>query len=221
MTVTIASATEELRAAEEHQAELLRAVGRGDRKISGADLAEADNAVRLAVLRLEAATQIAAEAAEQARLDRIEEWRGFITEHFGPHDGGIIDKFDDAVAALVPLVEAIQERNDGRKEVIDDLLKLGPLPQDLNVTHGFLRLTGLDVQIDAVDPVTLVAEAAVRALTATGEKAGALTPVAQMGVDAHVSRLFGIADRDDGVTQPHGPSDWIRHIARRVAERDA
>lgn len=118
-----------------HLAGLRERVGAGDQSVTAAQVAEAEDAVHLAELRIEAAADIAARAAEERRLARIEEIRRSLVGGF-LHDEAaeVLARFDKAVEACAELYAAKQAYETTLAAGIGELWNLRPLPAGMSIS---------------------------------------------------------------------------------------
>lgn len=152
--------------------------------------------------------------AERARLQRIDELDGLMAEHFGRHEGDLVDLFEQAVKTLTPFVTAVLERNGQLDSIRDEMRAVEPLPVERMTIHGDGSISAHGARIANLDAVALVAEVAVRALHAGGQERipNDLTKAAQVSQDYDTFDHYGI-ERGGLV----GPSNRLRNLARTVA----
>lgn len=99
--------------------------------------------------------------AEAQRLARIDALDQLIRERFGEHEAGIVKAYDAAVTALEKLIGRVGDHNQGLLEIVEELLRLGPLPQHLQLSvNGSLHLPRVDVFIEPIDAKALAVGAA-------------------------------------------------------------
>lgn len=134
LAAAVADPVDLTRAREQLEA-LRERIGAGDESVTPSELAEAEDAVRLAELRIEAGAEISARDAERCRVERIAEIRASLASGF-LHDQAaeVLARFDRAVEACADLYGAIISHEDELAGVIAELARLGPLPAGMRVS---------------------------------------------------------------------------------------
>lgn len=169
-------ATAALESARQARSQVLDRIAAGG-TVEAVELAEADDAVRLAELRIEVGERNAAEVAERERMARL---RHLVDALTGPGQreraAAVLDAYRKAEEALRILLQAGEARRVG---VSDDLREVGRLalagdvPADIDVdldAFGCQAVTANGVRVQASDfvdaPHVLLADAAAAVIDA-------------------------------------------------------
>lgn len=149
--------------------------------------------------------------AEAERLQRVADMESLLAEHFGKHEGDLVDLFDEAVARLSPFVAAAVERNAQLGVMREEIRALEPLPRSMLI-HNDGTISAHGARIGLLDVQALVAEVAVRALLSAGVNASTLEKQAATSRNYESFEHYGV-ERGGHV----GPSNHLRNLARTVA----
>jgi hypothetical protein len=137
----LADAQRQAAAADEARQQIRGRVATGDAKVRGADLADADQAVDLAGLRLEAAAknvEHAEHAHRQAEHDQLLADIDSLREGTGRDQvGAALEHVDDALTVLGAVVDDQRSRV---QEIIQRASTLQPLPPRLRLNGGRLQV---------------------------------------------------------------------------------
>lgn len=187
--------------------ELRDRVGAGDQSVTAAQLADVEDEIHLAELRIEAAAELAARDAERMRLDRIREIVGSLTDgHLHAQAAGIVAKFDAVVAAVADLYAAKVGYEREIDAAVVELRRLGPLPAGVQVSrHGYEKNLTVAGQRYTPMPrysIALVAEAVqdgigVAAVSGpTGDHEGRTALQQIRGGHSRIERFRRLVERD-------------------------
>ena len=230
----VAAAVVEAADASELEGRLEQAYLDGDDTIDAKALSDANTTGRMARLRAQREARRVLKDRDEVRLGRLEELvgPGALEARFAGGHQVVLDRFDAAVEVLADLAGAVVDVNAELAKVVEELPNLEPLPVHvLPVTgsggRGYLRLPLLDLQLDALDLVALVADAAWRAtesnprvpasVTAEFSRAGRVSETGQRDVagNAVIAAMVARSGRDD---RRLGAVDGVRRIAAELDE---
>lgn len=203
----------------------------GDDTVGAKDLAAANTTGRMARLRAQRAGRRALRDREEVRAGRLADLvgPGALEARFAGLHGRVLTGFDAVVEAVAALSDAVADVNGDLQSVVEQLPHLEPIPPHVRSAvgtsgRGFVRLSELDVQLDPLDLVALVADAAWRAVEADPRadpvavrsfaESGRVRQSTERGnavVDAMVAR----SERDDRFL---GTVDWVRRVAAELGE---
>lgn len=229
---TVAAAVAEAVDAAELEGRLEQAYLDGDDTVDAKALSDANTTGRMARLRAQREARRVLKDRDEVRLGRLAELvgPGALEGRFAGQHQAVLAAFDAAVEALDELAGAVVDVNAAVQTVVEQLPHLEPLPTHvLPVTgsggRGYLRLRDLDLQLDALDLVALVADAAWRAtesnprvpasVTAEFSRAGRVSETSQRDVagNAVLAAMVARSGRDD---RRLGAVDGVRRIAAEL-----
>jgi hypothetical protein len=115
-------------------------IAQGDEKVSPADVAEAEQAVRFAELQVETTEERKAHEAEQHRLAQIEQVRADLAVggDFHAKASEVSRLYGEAVAAQRRFHQAAAAYQADLSETFDRLKALRPLPGDISLRNGIV-----------------------------------------------------------------------------------
>lgn len=117
--------------------ELRERIAEGDSDVTGSDLADAESAVELAKLRLDAVEEHERRRREHARVTRVGQIRASLLDgHLADEAAELIKLSAQARAALDELYEAADRHTDEVRAALVELAGLDPLPDDIQLSTG-------------------------------------------------------------------------------------
>lgn len=149
---TVDQATADLLAAEDKLRDTRAAVIAGDTKVSPSDVADAQDDIEHAKLRMELARNADGARAEQARTARIADLVAALTTgEVAAKARTVVDLEAKAAAAIEALHLAARDYRDSARSAANELGRIGDLPPRVEVEHlnhqpGQVRIDGLAVE---------------------------------------------------------------------------
>lgn len=135
---TVEQATAELLEAERHLEATRAAVVAGDSKVNAKTVADAQDAVEFATLRLELAQNADEHRTEQARVQRIAEIRErLLTGDIVEKGRKVVELEAKAQRALSALLDGAEDYHRATTATRQELLRLGDMPDDMDVSRSY------------------------------------------------------------------------------------
>lgn len=177
-SLTVEQAEQALQDAKHAREELRERLIAGADDVTDTDVAEADDHVVFAELRLEAAHAADERRREHARRTRIGQIRSSLTDgHLADQAAELVDLARQARTILDELYEAADRHNDEVRAAFLELASLGPLPDDVQISAGLgggppssVLVDGTRVHLTRKLPINLVVDAAFQVLSDHGHK---------------------------------------------------
>lgn len=133
-SLTIEQAEQALAQAKADRDELRERLIAGDNDVTDQDVAEADDRVVFAELKVEAAQEADARRREHARRSRIGQIRSSLLDgHLADQAAALIDLSKQARTILDQLYQAAEQHNDEVRASFLELASLQPLPDDIDL----------------------------------------------------------------------------------------